>query len=453
MHFRKICNIFEFVLKSRLMKNYVYILGLIFFAFGCSSNRSSNSSKNWIYDEDGPGPRRVFIEGGTFTVGASNHNPVFFQNDVYTMEKNVTSFYMDENEVTNGDWLVYLNDLQTKFPNDFEVYYNAIPDTLVWRNPLSYNEPYVDLYLRHESFRDYPVVGVTWEQANDYAQWRTDSLHRLRTNNNTQNSVIQPFRLPTEAEWEYAAMGLVGNNIDKNTEILGDGKIYPWNGIGVREIGPERMFSSARSRREQGQIRANFKLSEGNYSGIAGSSNDGGVITAPVKSYWPNNFGLYDMAGNVNEWVEDVYRELTFQEAESLNPFRGSVYLDKVMDPTTGEVQTDKYGRPIRVPAKSARKMTYEELMASQNDSTQTDFNHDMRGYRDEESNLYGQTTLVNNKSRVYKGGSWNDQANWLNPAARRFMQQDESSSTVGFRLVMTTVNQKQDNSIKRNPR
>lgn len=91
--------------------------------------------------------------------------------------------------------------------------------------------------------------------------------------------------------------------------------------------------------------------------------------------------------------------------------------------------------------------------MASQNDSTQTDFNHDMRGYRDEESNLYGQTTLVNNKSRVYKGGSWNDQANWLNPAARRFMQQDESSSTVGFRLVMTTVNQKQNNSIKRNPR
>lgn len=103
----------------------------------------------------------------------------------------------------------------------------------------------------------------------------------------------------------------------------------------------------------------------------------------------------------------------------------------------------DKYGRPIKVASKAPRKQTWEELQATMAGQTDTEstYDNDMRGYKDEEMEaLYGKTTLINNKSRVYKGGSWNDRAYWLNPGTRRFMQQDESNAMTGFRCAMTMV-------------
>src|SRR5690606_35151517 len=130
---------------------------------------------------------------------------------------------------------------------------------------------------------------------------------------------------------------------------------------------------------------------------------------------------------NVNEWVGDVYRQLSFEDFDDFNPFRGNVFTDKRLENAQqGTYAKDKYGRPIRDPAKAPRKQTWEELQrgAVASDSTGIagrPYNHDFRGHLDSvNQDLYGVTTLVNNESRVYKGGSWNDRAYWLNPAARR---------------------------------
>lgn len=438
--------------------------------------------------QESPGPGLVGIEGGSFVMGGSLNEDLGFSHDNLRRKVTVASFYIDETEVSNADWLEYLHWVAQNYPQDGKLYYDALPDSLVWRNPLSYNEPYVNFYLRHPSFQDYPVVGVTWEQANAYCQWRTDRVneHILRErgilvdyktlneqqqqagqafntdlylNGQLQGAGIdgknmpannkigaakdakrtvrmedgilkQPYRLPTEAEWEYAALGLIGNTYDGNIE---SSKTYPWNGLGVRDA----------HRKNQGRMMANFKISSGNNMGVAGDLNDGGDITVPVRSYKPNDFGLYNMAGNVNEWVSDVYRQLSYEDFEDFNPFRGHVFMDNEYENAeTRTLAKDKYGRPIKVPAKAARKQTWEELQASKaGDPKSTTYDYDVRGFKDEEQQaLYGKTTLVNDKSRVFKGGSWNDRAYWLNPATRRYMQQNESNAMTGFRCAMTMV-------------
>lgn len=486
-----------------------------------------------------PGPGLVPIEGGTFVLGGSADQDVNYDYNNIRRRVTVPSFYMDETEVSNVNWREYLHWISINFPDDREMYYNALPDTLVWRSPLSYNEPYVDNYLRHPAFQDYPVVGVSWDQAQDYCAWRTDRMNEeiLRSKNilatwkdaagkgkggqggdaagskepfntdiylngqikgqgfdgkhmipdlnpnakatngkgkptrpaNMEDGVLkQAYRLPSEAEWEYAALGLIGNTEYEN---ISDGKIYPWNGMGVRS--PKK--------RTRGLILANFKRGDGDNMGVGGSLNDKADITAPVRSYQPNDFGLFNMAGNVNEWTADTYRQMSFEDVDDFNPFRGNEYKDKrYSDPAKGLLAKDKYGRPIKDAAKANKKLKWNELNAAQQAAATTDankpglpagvtapaatdptgaagtspapvkdqlaskpFNPDMRGYNDSTSTvLYGTTTLVNDHSKVYKGGSWNDRAYWLNPATRRFMDEEATSAEVGFRCAMTMVGQ-----------
>jgi gliding motility-associated lipoprotein GldJ len=450
----------------------------------------------------GPGPGLIEIEGGEFIMGGSAVDMPGQDLSSYNYKRQVTvqSFYMDETEVSNTDWLEYLHWIKRTFPNDREYYYSALPDTLVWRQPLSYNEPYVNNYLRHPAYQNYPVVGVSWTQASDYCVWRTDRVNEFilrekgymtsfkdidkpksgKGNNTTTGTqaaagsttaslpfstdiylngqikdygksapldlsktstskvkdslkrnvrledgvLYQPYRLPTEAEWEYAALGLIGNTRYAN---INEKKVYPWNGLGI---------TSAR-KSTRGKIMANFKRGKGDYMGVGGSLNDGGATTLPVKSFQPNDFGLYNMAGNVNEWVSDVYRPSTFQATEGLNPYRGNEFQNNERNPQTGTLLKDSKGRPVTQTAVSGVKQTWAQLQAKQVDSA---FRADQRGYRDEQNSQYGKITLVNDKSRVYKGGSWDDQAMWLNPAARRFLQEDESTADIGFRCAMTML-------------
>jgi len=472
-------------------------------------------------------------------------------------------------------WLEYLFWLNRVYGDGFpEIVDRAKPDTLVWRDPRAYNEPYVNYYLRHPAYRDYPVVGVSWLQANEFCKWRTDRVNEqimvregflvhnptgqvddsffsteayldgqyeeaakaadgikdLRPNGvgyrnvaMTDGILLPDYRLPTEAEWEYAALSLIGNS---GEELITSRRTYPWDGHYVRNDDSRGKF--------YGEINANFVRARGDYMGVAGALNDNADVTAPVYSYAPNDYGLYNMAGNVSEWVMDVYRPGTLQDAQEFRPFRGNVFSTKMLDSegnvmdkldyvqydiraiesfleeyeeTAGSSLTTE-GQNLIDNLKSKIESANEDLEVKRTEEAMTKMdealdlieesespaapdlrkawtanitgkpgemryrdvtveeNLNRRNYKvadnidyldgDLESSIsfsqtelsdrddlvydYGETSLINDNVRVYKGGSWNDRVYWIIPGTRRFLEEDQSSATIGFRCAMTRV-------------
>lgn len=443
--------------------------------------------------EQKSGPGLIFIPGGTFVMGRTQEDVMGEWNNS-PRRVTVASFYMDEHEVRNIDWLEYLNWLQRVFVSYPEVHRKALPDTLVWREQLAYNEPMVKNYLRFPAYAEYPVVGVSWEQATEYCVWRTDRVNEQllvekkvlahdpenqkdENNFNTEaylagqytgtvkknykgsgkekrpvkweDGILLPeYRLPTEAEWEYAAYGLIGNTKD---ERMTNARIYPWDGSWIRYA----------EKKHRGRMMANFVRGKGDYMGIASqgktsTANDGYGMPAPVKSFWPNDFGLYDMAGNVNEWVADVYRPLSFQDVAEFNPYRGNVFTSPVMDEDGAAAPKDSLGRMrhrIQTDAELANRENYRtadnrnyndgdvksrilsDIDWKTKDSKGT---QDMYYVTDEET-----TTMIDDEARVYKGGSWRDRAYWLTPSARRYLNQKKATNDIGFRCAMSQVGSK----------
>lgn len=510
------------------------------------SKRVSSSKKQ----EAGPG--LVFVEGGTFTMGKVQDDVMHDWNNTPT-QQHVQSFYMDETEVTNFMYLEYLDWLKNVFPptedNYKYIYEGASPDTLVWRNRLGYNETMTNNYLRHPAYASYPVVGVNWIQAVEFSQWRTDRVNEailekngyLKRNAKTQDvsaessfstetylkaptmtyggnedivlkggkgvrrspragkdgkvteeknvyarrssGILLPeYRLPTEAEWEYAAAADVGQ---REYNIYKGQKKYPWSGS----------YTRSGKRQNKGDQLANFKQGNGDYGGIAGWSDDGADITNEVKAYPANDFGLYDMAGNVAEWVLDVYRPIIDNESNDFNYFRGNRYTkNKIGEDGKVEIVTIETmkkdtlsngkiivrsfpGQISQVPVDENETYLRQNFDKSNNinyrdgdkqsskyynfgpSESDTDKGKDAKNmYNSPKHNVTTdslgrmvrkydvsskRTTLINDEVRVYKGGSWRDRAYWLDPAQRRYFPQDMATDYIGFRCAMSKVGPK----------
>lgn len=481
---------------NKLILTLLSIAAVAVLISSCKSNQRSRST-GWEYNnpENGgfevaqaseqiTGPGLILIEGGTFTMGATEENP-FYEWDNQPRKVTVSSFYMDQTEVSNLAYREYIFWLNRVYGEDYPtVVQQAVPDTLVWRNRLAYNEPLVQTYFRHPSYQDYPVVGVSWVQANNYASWRSDRVNenllieagildfdpdqKNENNYNTdaylagqyeglvnegkedldpsgtgirnikfEDGILLPkYRLPTEAEWEYAALGLIGNTLYNRVV---ERRTYPWNGSSIRTD----------DTKYYGSFVANFKRGSGDYMGVAGNLNDNASIPAPVGSYWPNDYGLYNMAGNVSEWVLDVYRPMSHQYVSDFNPYRGNVYKNVMKDMDGSVAEKDSLGRVQYV------EITDEEAASRKNYRKADNINYrdgdfqstvqaDWLGEDDAESTEmmydFGVTTLISDKARVVKGGSWEDPAYYLSPSIRRFLNEEDASSTIGFRCAMIRV-------------
>jgi len=216
------------------------------------------------------------------------------------------------------------------------------PDTLVWVKDFTYsfNEPMTNLYFSSPSYDNYPVVGVTWKQAKAFCIWRTNYLNQALVKDG--QAIVQDYRLPIEAEWEYAARGGL------------DHSMYPWGGVYLRN--------------KLGCFIANFKPLRGNYT------DDGSMYPARVAYYGvPNEYGLYDMAGNVAEWTITAYDPSAYVFSHDLNPYYN--YNATPDDP------------PVM-------------------------------------------------KRKVIRGGSWKDIAHYLQVSTRDYEYQDTAKSYIGFRCV-----------------
>ena len=463
------------------------------------------------YTEQQTGPGLVFIEGGSFQMGRVADDSRFqWNNLVHTVT--VSSFYIDECEVSNINYREFVYWMNRAYGEEYPQMIRKIyPDTCVWRDRLAWRENFVENYFQCAMFDDYPVVGVTWEQASQFCKWRTDRVNEKilvdagiidlaqselngaeafqtdvylagafkgegkgvpdldpskggdsRNVRRSDGILLPNYRLPTEAEWEFAALGMIGNTYD---ERVVEHKTYPWAGSSVRSA----------NKKYYGQFLANFKRSRGDAMGVAGNLNDGWEYTAPVKWYFPNDYGLYHMAGNVSEWCADVYRkDANPIGGEDMNPFRGNVYQYVAMGEDEEEVALDEatgnliyQNVPDDMNRRNYRQADNINYLDGDWSSSIYDFDQGSaveswrqdgesedegdeeykRSNEDQTNQMYRRidstdngnnvTSMINNRVRVVKGGSWRDRAYWMQCGTRRYYDQDMGTSWIGFRCAM----------------
>ncbi|SDH76966.1 SUMF1/EgtB/PvdO family nonheme iron enzyme [Mucilaginibacter gossypii] len=308
---------------------------------GASNNNGGKKFINWEFVKKNP----IWSSKGNQANNTQKLQGMYYQGDDRVFDRNEVDVRLLKYNYalfTLRDAADHHND-KTKHRSDFIVRDTVAvyPDTLVWLSDFSYaaNEPMVESYFSHPAFRNYPVVGVTWRQARAYSVWRTRYNDAYKDKRHLPHRA--PYSLPTEAEFEYAARGgRIGTD-------------YPWGGPYIKNA--------------KGCLLANFKPGRGNYT------DDGGAYTVPVRSYFPNDYGLYNMAGNVAEWTLSAFDESASTFVHDLAPTFN--YEAKSTDP---------------------------EIL----------------------------------KRKVVRGGSWKDIGYFLQNSTRTYEYQDTAKSYIGFRCV-----------------
>ncbi len=254
----------------------------------------SGKSKIPAYDLKFIEKNLSLIPTGSFTMGSSDDGSA-------NKTAGVESFYMFNQEVSNGfylHYLHYLQDLQSQGKTDLRQ--KALPDTLVWRDKLTFQEPYTEYYLRHPAYRDYPVVGITYEQCIEFCNWLTQTYNA--DPKRKFKKVV--FTLPDSVQREYAAQGGFPHAVFSwKGRFMQDGKgLWQANFSKIDQATVTRTTFLRNT--ETGTVEGELFLgSRSEYAGIAGFLNDNEDITAPVTSYEPNGYGLYNMSGNVEEFL------------------------------------------------------------------------------------------------------------------------------------------------------
>ncbi|WP_121812608.1 T9SS ring complex lipoprotein PorK/GldK [Mucilaginibacter kameinonensis] len=308
---------------------------------GAGNNNGGKKFINWDYVKRNP----IWSSKGGQASNAQKLQGMYYQGDDRVFDRNEVDVRLLKYNYalfTLREAADHHND-KTKHRSDFILRDTVpvYPDTLVWLSDFSYaaNEPMVESYFSHPAFRNYPVVGVTWRQARAYATWRSRYNDAYKDKRRLAHRA--PYSLPTEAEFEYAARGgRIGTD-------------YPWGGPYIKNA--------------KGCLLANFKPGRGNYT------DDGGAYTVPVRSYFPNDYGLYNMAGNVAEWTLSAFDESASTFVHDLAPTFN--YEAKSTDP---------------------------EVL----------------------------------KRKVVRGGSWKDIGYFLQNSTRSYEYQDTAKSYIGFRCV-----------------
>lgn len=380
-------------MKFSRYQPFIYLLILLPIILGLSKNISLSNFEKSAQKNKGLKDhfsKMIYMEGGEFHKKLANtFVPSELDSTLFSQSMPertfVGSYYISATEITNSDWRAFYEEKVQEL-GKIKAKEKFYPDTALWLNEFKYtsNRPHAKNYFSHPNFNDFPVVGITWDQANLFCKWKTEKVNKLLKRKG-KNSLVE-FRLPTENEWEFAAMKK--QNGDKFERI----SYYSWT--------EDKMLQHLNDLVNIGQI------FDQNGVPLKGYSDDGCLYPCEVASYAPNDHGIYDMSGNVSEWTAD--------QAQIKTSFFAN-YESKTLS-TLSEIENEIAFMKNNFDIKKAQVKSLIKKME-----------HDKK-------------ILTEKNVKICKGGSWASGLIYTQPGTRQGINKNKASVKIGFRVAISDV-------------